>query len=120
MGFLNRTALKVVNSEKLERVLEENRHEFVHEEELRDRGYKNHVWNTYKHNKVKESLKEKGKLKHMCKMSEHPVADRPPTEEWVVVCGIVFKVHVSYLRYMQYSSNSTLDKKFEEFDMMRP
>ncbi|XP_056009226.1 uncharacterized protein LOC125666673 isoform X2 [Ostrea edulis] len=77
----HRTALKVVNSEKLERVLEENRHEFVHEEELRDRGYKNHVWNTYKHNKVKESLKEKGKLKHMCKMSEHPVADRPPTEE---------------------------------------
>lgn len=77
----HRTALKIVNSEKLERVLQENRHEFVSEEELRDRGYKNHVWNNYKHNRIKESLKEKGKLKYMCKMREHPVADRPPTEE---------------------------------------
>uniref|UniRef100_K1QSD3 cAMP-dependent protein kinase regulatory subunit n=1 Tax=Magallana gigas TaxID=29159 RepID=K1QSD3_MAGGI len=77
----HRTALKIVNSEKLERVLQENRHDFVSEEELRDRGYKNHVWNNYKHNRIKESLKEKGKLKYMCKMREHPVADRPPTEE---------------------------------------
>ncbi|XP_022344135.2 uncharacterized protein LOC111137127 isoform X4 [Crassostrea virginica] len=77
----HRTALKVVNSEKLERILQENRHDFVSEEELRDRGYKNHVWNSYKHNRIKESLKEKGKLKYMCKMSEHPVADRPPTED---------------------------------------
>lgn len=77
----HRTALKIVNSEKLERVLQENRHDFVSEEELRDRGYKNHIWNNYKHNRIKESLKEKGKLKYMCKMREHPVADRPPTEE---------------------------------------
>lgn len=80
--FCCRTALKIVNSEKLERVLQENRHDFVSEEELQDRGYKNHVWNNYKHNRIKESLKEKGKLKYMCKMREHPVADRPPTEEW--------------------------------------
>ncbi|XP_062593062.1 uncharacterized protein LOC134254549 isoform X2 [Saccostrea cucullata] len=77
----HRTALKVVNFEKLERILQENRHDFVDEDELRDRGYKNHIWNNYKHNKVKESLKEKGKLKYMCKMREHPVADRPPSEE---------------------------------------
>ncbi|XP_061162909.1 uncharacterized protein LOC133172114 isoform X2 [Saccostrea echinata] len=77
----HRTALKVVNFEKLERILQENRHDFVDEDELRDRGYKNHIWNNYKHNKVKESLKEKGKLKYMCKMREHPVTDRPPSEE---------------------------------------
>lgn len=57
--FCCRTALKIVNSEKLERVLQENRHDFVTEEELRDRGYKNHVWNNYKHNRIDQRVPQR-------------------------------------------------------------
>ncbi|KAK3104368.1 hypothetical protein FSP39_000350 [Pinctada imbricata] len=78
---LHRTAMKIVNYDKLTKILEENRQEFTSDEELRDRGYKDTMWKNYKHNRVKEPLIEHGKLKYLCTKDETPVIERPPTPQ---------------------------------------
>ena len=48
-------------------------------QDLMDRGYFNSLWKNYKHSKVREALRENGKLKYMCKKDPSSVIERPPT-----------------------------------------
>jgi hypothetical protein len=47
--------------------------------QLCNRGYFNSLWKNYKHSKVREALRENGKLKYMCKKDPSSVIERPPT-----------------------------------------
>ncbi|XP_069112779.1 uncharacterized protein [Argopecten irradians] len=74
-----RVAFQVLNKEILVRFVEEHRHEFPPEDSLMDRGYRNTLWNNYKFYRIKETLKEKGKLHYMCTSNGCSVNSRPPS-----------------------------------------
>ena len=73
----------MVNKEKLSRHIEEQRHDIPSDENLRDRGYNNSIWNRYKHDQVKTSLKEAGNLKFLSRPKSAMVRERPPAEQLV-------------------------------------
>ncbi|XP_033763742.1 LOW QUALITY PROTEIN: uncharacterized protein LOC117344960 [Pecten maximus] len=74
-----RVAFQVLHKEILVRFVEEHRHEFPPEDSLMDRGYRNTLWNNYKFYRIKETLKEKGKLHYMCTSNGCSVNSRPPS-----------------------------------------
>ena len=79
--YLCRSALQMVNREKLTKFIEAERHEFISDRELRDMGYKDCVWNKFKHGQIKETLKEGGKLCYLNKDKSNKVLERPPSDE---------------------------------------
>ena len=76
-----RSALQIVHRDRLATFIEAERHEFLSAEELMDKGYKDSVWNKFKHEKIKDSLKEAGKLRYLNKSHCEPVLDRPLGDE---------------------------------------
>ena len=70
----------MVKKELLAKYIEDERHEFLSPEELQDIGYRDSVWNKYKHGQIKESLREAGKLRYLEKQCCDGVLDRPPAE----------------------------------------
>ena len=79
--FCYRSALQMVKKELLAKFIEEERHDFLSSAELQDMGYKDSIWNKYKHDQIKDSLKEAGKLRYLEKKQCDVVLDRPPEEE---------------------------------------
>ncbi|KAL4221673.1 hypothetical protein ACF0H5_019930 [Mactra antiquata] len=77
---LHRTALKMVQRDKLSRFIDEQRHENPSDDNLRDRGYRNSMWNKYKHTQIKGSLTEGGKLEYLSRPQSAMVRERPPEE----------------------------------------
>ncbi|KAK3577915.1 hypothetical protein CHS0354_015465 [Potamilus streckersoni] len=78
---LNRSALQIVSKDRLAKLIENQRNQYPEDEELRTRGYTNSIWNQYKHSKIKQSLKEGGKLNYMHHLEHHVVRERPPEDE---------------------------------------
>ncbi|XP_021364879.1 uncharacterized protein LOC110457797 isoform X2 [Mizuhopecten yessoensis] len=74
-----RVAFQVLSKDILVRFVEEHRHDFPPEHSLMDRGYRNTLWNNYKFYRIKETLKENGKLHYMCTSNGCDVNSRPPT-----------------------------------------
>ncbi|XP_060578079.1 uncharacterized protein LOC132735176 isoform X3 [Ruditapes philippinarum] len=74
---LHRSALKMVNRDKLSRFIDELRHDIPGDENLRDRGYRDSMWNKYKHTQIKGSLKEGGKLQYLSRPNSAMVRERP-------------------------------------------
>lgn len=79
-----RSALKMVNKEKLSRHIEERRHDIPSDQNLRDRGYNNSIWNRFKHTQVKTSLKEAGNLRYLSRPHSAMVRERPPSPQYVI------------------------------------
>ncbi|XP_053379700.1 uncharacterized protein LOC123527817 isoform X3 [Mercenaria mercenaria] len=77
---LHRSALKMVNRDKLSRFIDEQRHDIPSDENLRDRGYRDSLWNKYKHTQIKGSLKEGGKLQYLTRANSALVRERPLEE----------------------------------------
>lgn len=77
---LHRSALKMVNRDKLACFIDELRHEIPSDQELKDRGYRNSLWNKYKHGQIKGTLQEDGKLKYLRRPHSAVVRERPPDE----------------------------------------
>ncbi|XP_052211980.1 uncharacterized protein LOC127831039 isoform X2 [Dreissena polymorpha] len=77
---VHRSALKMVNKEKLARYIDEARHENPSDQELRDRGYNDHIWNRYKHAEIKVTLKEGGNLRYLSRPHSAMVRDRQPSD----------------------------------------
>lgn len=73
---LNRTALKMVNRDKLSCFIDEQRHDVPSDENLRDRGYRDSVWNKFKHTQIKGSLKEGGKLQYLSRPNSDLLRER--------------------------------------------
>lgn len=71
----------MVNRDKLSRHIDERRHEIPSDENLRDRGYNNSMWNRFKHEQVKTSLKEGGNLRYLSRPKSAMVRERPPPEQ---------------------------------------
>lgn len=71
----------MVKKELLAKFIEAERHDFLSPEELHNMGYKDSVWNKFKHEQIKDSLKETGKMKYLDKKHCAPVHDRPLGEE---------------------------------------
>ena len=70
----------MVNRDKLSRFIDELRHEIPGDENLRDRGYRDSMWNKYKHTQIKGSLKEGGKLQYLSRPQSAMVRERPLEE----------------------------------------
>ncbi|WAR14550.1 hypothetical protein MAR_004655 [Mya arenaria] len=77
---LHRSALKMVHRDRLTRYIDCQRHEVPNDRELQNRGYKDSVWNRYKHNQVKASLREGGKLRYLSRPHSATIHERPPTD----------------------------------------
>ncbi|XP_076472776.1 uncharacterized protein LOC143302116 isoform X2 [Babylonia areolata] len=79
--LLHQAALSVVNKDTLQHVLEDRRHHFPPDHELRERGYRKSVWDGYKHHVVSRSLRERGYAHILSRDTPERVRSRPPSAE---------------------------------------
>ncbi|KAL5014036.1 hypothetical protein ScPMuIL_008306 [Solemya velum] len=76
---LHRSALEIMSKEQLANIISANRHSFPSDDELRDRGYSNSIWNNFKHSQIKEALHEGGKMKYLRQKEAQNINERPPS-----------------------------------------
>lgn len=80
--FRYRSALQIVNKDHLFHVIEQKRNTYLEDEELQERGYKKSMWNSFKHNEIKETLKEGGNLRYLASTENHRIRERQPTPRY--------------------------------------
>lgn len=71
----------MVQRDKLALFIDELRHDIPSDENLRDRGYRDSLWNKFKHTQIKGTLKEDGKLKYLSRPESAMVRERPPDDK---------------------------------------